>query len=71
MPEHLRGVHHDLPNNLVAPALSPDELHLIRQWFDAVQDAFPKCLERPDYLLARRLYEALEMRVPHSISENC
>lgn len=53
------------------PELSKDELHLIRQWFDAVQDLNPKYLERPDYLLARRVYEALEMRVPHSIINNC
>lgn len=50
---------------------SKDELHLIRQWFDAVQDTNPKYLERADYLLARRLYEALEMLVPHSIRDNC
>lgn len=51
--------------------LSRDELHLIRQWFDAVQDCNPGYLERPDYLLARRVYEALDMRVPHSVSTNC
>lgn len=53
------------------PDLSKDELHRIRQWFDAVQDTNPQYLERGDFLLARRLYEALEMRVPNSITTRC
>lgn len=45
------------------------DLDLCRQWFDAVQDLSPAYLEQRDYLLAKKLYEALDMRVPHSILE--
>lgn len=51
--------------------ISESELQLVRQWFDAVQDLHPQYLERPDYFLARRVYEALSMRVPSTISGNC
>ena len=49
---------------------SEQELHLIRQWFDSVQDTNSQYLERPDYMLARRLYGALDMRLPDSIRNN-
>lgn len=51
--------------------LSEQELHLIQQWFDIAQDFTSPSLDRQDYLLARRIYEALAMRVPHSISDHC
>jgi len=47
--------------------VTKDELNLIRQWFDAVQDALPKYLMQDDYRLAIRIYEDLVQRVPHSI----
>jgi hypothetical protein len=50
--------------------LTQEELDLTRQWFNAVQDLNPKYLEPADYVLAKRIYEALGMRVPSSITEN-
>lgn len=47
--------------------LTAAELHLIREWFDNVQDINRIYLEPKDYALAKRVYEALGMRVPHSI----
>lgn len=47
------------------------EIQLIRQWFDSVQDCNPEYLERADYILARRIYDALSMRLPHSILDKC
>ena len=47
--------------------LSEDDLHLFRQWFDSVQDVNPQYLEAKDYALAKKLYEHLGWRVPHSI----
>lgn len=44
-----------------------EELDLVRQWFDAVQDLNPAYLEKADYVLAKRVYEALGHRVPSSI----
>lgn len=72
MPDHLKGVHHDIS---MVPrgglALRREDLNLVRQWFDAMQDAAPESLERADYRLARIVYWALEMRVPNSINDNC
>ncbi len=47
--------------------LSPAEAELCRQWFDSVQDLNPAYLEPPDFVLVKRLYDTLGMRVPHSI----
>lgn len=48
--------------------LTPAELDLCRQWFDAVQDLNAPYLTKPDYMLAEKLYRALEMRVPSGIT---
>ena len=47
--------------------LTPAELHIVHQWFDAVQDVTPEYLGPIDYELAIRLYEQLGMRVPDSL----
>ena len=44
-----------------------DDLDLFRQWFNSVQDTNGGYLNAADFALARRLYEALGMRVPGSI----
>jgi len=49
--------------------LSADEVHLVREWFDSVQDLSPDYLEPRDYTLAQRVYEAVGMRVPNDVSE--
>ncbi|EKH9212929.1 hypothetical protein PAQ92_004719 [Vibrio parahaemolyticus] len=49
--------------------LSDEQLHRIRQWFDAVQDLNPSFLEKEDYILAKSIYESLGMRVPNSIND--
>lgn len=71
MPKHLKGVHHDLIVPRGGLALRREDLNMVRQWFDAMQDMAPESLARADYRLARIVYEALEMRVPRSISDNC
>lgn len=71
MPDHLNGVHHDIMVPRGGLALRQKDLHIVRQWFDAMQDSTPESLERADYRLARIVYEALEMRVPHSITTRC
>lgn len=48
--------------------LTNDELNLCRQWFDAVQDLNPQYLEPSDFVLAKKIYEQLGMRVPDSIN---
>ena len=50
---------------LTAPAVDLDRF---RQWFDAVQDMNQGYLEKADYQLAQRVYEALGMHVPDSVS---
>lgn len=47
--------------------LTKEELSLCRQWFGSVQDLNPAYLEEADFELAKKLYEALGMRVPHSV----
>lgn len=48
--------------------LTKNELHLIRQWFDSVQDlSRDDYLETKDYQLAKKIYEELDMRVPNDI----
>lgn len=48
--------------------LSKEDLELCRQWFDNVQDLNPQYLERADYELAHRIYQALGMRPANSIT---
>lgn len=71
MPDHLKGIHHDVMVPRGGLALRRGDLNLVRQWFDAMHDCTPESLERADYRLARIVYEALEMRVPHSITNRC
>lgn len=49
-------------------ALNTPEAHLVRQWFDALQDLNPGYLSGWDHVLAQRLYQALGLRVPESVS---
>lgn len=51
--------------------LCAKELHIVREWFDAVQDISPIYLKRKDYLLAKKIYEELKLRVPNSIMDGC
>jgi|GEM_PF-6966676 len=48
--------------------LNTPEAHLVRQWFDALQDLNPRYLSGWDHVLAQRLYQALGLRVPESVS---
>lgn len=48
--------------------LSPGDLELIRQWFDAVQDLNEGYLDTEDFELAKNIYERLGIRVPASIT---
>jgi len=50
--------------------LSDKEAHLVREWFDSVQDLSPDYLEPRDYKLAEKVYKAVEMRVPHNVQTN-
>ena len=50
--------------------LNDEETHLIREWFENTQDINSVYLERKDYELAKRMYEHLGWRVPHSILNN-
>ena len=47
--------------------LTCTEANRMRQWFDCAMDIDKQFLEPEDYLLAKRLYEFVGMRVPHSI----
>lgn len=49
--------------------LTDAELHLARQWFDAVEDLLPGYLEPEDYRLAHKLFIALGMRPSHRLSD--
>ncbi|MFN1515295.1 hypothetical protein [Vibrio owensii] len=49
--------------------LSKKELDLIRQWFNSIQDVNPQFLAQDDYLLAKKIYEQLNVKVPNSIME--
>lgn len=44
-----------------------EEISLFREWFDCIQDIHPKYLSKKDYVLAKKLYERLNMRIPNSI----
>ena len=46
-----------------------DEVDRIRQWFDSLEDTNTAYLVREDYVLAKKIFKKLEMRVPGSILE--
>lgn len=52
-----------------AHGLTRDDLDLCRQWFNSAQDTNGGYLDRADYVLAERIYRALGLRVPSSITE--
>lgn len=43
--------------------LADEELHLVRQWFESVEDTNRVFLEQTDYALAIKIYENLGMKV--------
>lgn len=43
--------------------LTDEELHLVRQWFESVEDTNRVFLEQTDYALAIKIYENLGMKV--------
>jgi hypothetical protein len=47
-----------------AGELSTGDLHLVLQWFEHYRGASPKELVTADYVLAKRVYEALDKSVP-------
>ena len=49
--------------------LSKKELDLTRQWFNNVQDTNTSYLTDDDYRLAEKIYNALNMRIAHSVLE--
>jgi hypothetical protein len=49
--------------------ISGNDLHRVRQWFDAIQDTNPAYLEIGDFVLAKRIYESFSQYVPRSITE--
>lgn len=49
--------------------LTIEDLDLTRQWFNCAQDINEGCLELNDYLLAKRIYEKVGMRVPNGITD--
>ena len=46
-----------------------EELHIIRQWFDNVQDTNDNYLKDYDYELAKKIYNKVGMRIPNSIND--
>jgi len=54
---------------LAEGVLTEQDHERIRQWFSVVQDLNPAYLVAEDYVLAKRLYEKLGLRVPNSITE--
>lgn len=50
--------------------LTKEELELVRQWFNSVQDMNGLYLKHDDYVLAEKIYKALEISVPLSIIAN-
>lgn len=50
--------------------VTEEEARLFQQWFDCLQDSNPRYLEPSDYVLAERIYRALGMRVPNSITDH-
>lgn len=51
-------------------ALSGFDLDMVRQWFNAVQDAAPRYLEQRDYELAARVHQALGLPIPLSVARH-
>lgn len=49
--------------------MTRDELDRCRQWFDCIQDVHGGYLDQHNYALAKKLYTALGMRVPSSITK--
>lgn len=49
-------------------SLSRDEADLCRQWFNAIQDLNPRYPYTDDFLLARKLHDALGIPVPELLS---
>lgn len=49
-------------------ALSEEENHVCRRWFDSLQDMHPAYLGVRDYVLAAKLYQRCGMRIPNSIT---
>lgn len=47
--------------------LTPEELNLVREWFNLAQDHTRNYLEQKDYMLAKAINEALGFRVADSI----
>jgi len=46
-----------------------NELYCCLQWFDHIQDVHAVYLDKHDYVLAHKLYEALGMSVPASVTK--
>jgi hypothetical protein len=68
MPEHLRGVHHDVgPQASAAVTFQGEDIQTLCEWFGVVMDMNPDYLERKDFTLAYRLYVAAGRRVPNEI----
>lgn len=47
--------------------LAEQDIGLIRQWFEVVQDVSPEYLNKHDYELAKKVYEAIGLIVPNSV----
>lgn len=45
------------------------DLHTMRQWFNCIEDVHPKYLEKRDYELVKRVYEALNLPVREGLIE--
>ena len=67
MPEHLRGVHHDLARPTDSICFHGEELQTLCEWFGVVQDLNPAYLEKKDYLIATRLYVCANRRVTNEM----
>ena len=50
-------------------ALSREELHLVRQWFESAQDMNPAYLQPADYRLAVHIYQVLGWPVTQRVRE--
>lgn len=48
-------------------AFDRDAINRFREWFGNTQDLNPGYLQKADYELGSRLYELLDLRVPHSV----
>lgn len=59
-----KGVIFEPPPHL---ELTGQDIGLIRQWFEVVQDVSPEYLNKHDYELAKKVYEAIGLVVPNSV----